>query len=73
MIDPTNIQIPIYRQCELLGLPRASYYYESQRDDRLVKHTGPGGKSQAGATADAPDGAASHLSEAAPEQLKSNA
>ncbi len=34
MIDPTNIQIPIYRQCELLGLPRASYYYESQRDDR---------------------------------------
>ena len=34
MIDPANIQIPIYRQCELLGLSRSSYYYESQRDDR---------------------------------------
>ena len=33
MIDPGNVQIPIYRQCELLGLPRSSYYYESQRDD----------------------------------------
>jgi putative transposase len=25
--------IPIARQCELLGLPRSSYYYESVRDD----------------------------------------
>jgi putative transposase len=25
--------IPIYRQCELLGLPRSSYYYEPERDD----------------------------------------
>ena len=25
--------IPIYRQCELLSLPRSSYYYESARDD----------------------------------------
>lgn len=33
MIDSANIQIPIYRQCELLGLSRSSYYYESQRDD----------------------------------------
>lgn len=32
MIDPGNVQIPIYRQCELLGLSRSSYYYESQRD-----------------------------------------
>jgi putative transposase len=34
LIDTGNVQIPIYRQCELLGLPRSSYYYESQRDDR---------------------------------------
>lgn len=33
MIDPGNVQIPIYRQCELLGLSRSSYYYQSQRDD----------------------------------------
>ena len=33
MIDPGNIQVPIYRQCELLGLCRSSYYYQSQRDD----------------------------------------
>jgi len=26
--------IPINRQCDLLGLPRSSYYYESARDDR---------------------------------------
>lgn len=25
--------IPVYRQCELLGLSRSSYYYQSQRDD----------------------------------------
>jgi len=25
--------IPIYRQCELLSLPRSSYYYEPARDD----------------------------------------
>jgi putative transposase len=34
LIDPGNVQIPICRQCELLGLSRSSYYYESQRDDR---------------------------------------
>lgn len=33
MIDPGNVQIPIYRQCELLELSRSSYYYESKRDD----------------------------------------
>jgi len=33
LIDSGNIQIPIYRQCEMLGLARSSYYYESQRDD----------------------------------------
>ncbi len=28
MIEPKNAEIPIYRQCELLGLARSSYYYE---------------------------------------------
>jgi len=28
MIEPINPEIPIYRQCELLGLVRSSYYYE---------------------------------------------
>jgi len=27
MIEPMNPEIPIYRQCELLGLVRSSYYY----------------------------------------------
>ena len=29
MVEPMNAEISIYRQCELLGLPRSSYYYES--------------------------------------------
>jgi len=33
MIEPDHDKIAISRQCELLGLSRASYYYESQRDD----------------------------------------
>jgi putative transposase len=33
LIDPGNAMIPIARQCEILGLPRSSYYYESVRDD----------------------------------------
>jgi putative transposase len=33
MIDIAHREITISRQCELLGLPRASYYYESNRDD----------------------------------------
>ncbi|MDY6972888.1 MAG: hypothetical protein SV775_11220 [Thermodesulfobacteriota bacterium] len=33
LIDPGNAMIPISRQCELLGLCRSSYYYESRRDD----------------------------------------
>lgn len=28
LIDPTDASISISRQCELIGLPRASYYYE---------------------------------------------
>ena len=33
MFDPGNVMIPISRQCELVGLARSSYYYDSQRDD----------------------------------------
>lgn len=32
MIEPMNPDIPIYRQCELLGLSRSSYYYEPARE-----------------------------------------
>lgn len=28
MIEPMNTEIPIYRQCELLGLSRSTYYYK---------------------------------------------
>ena len=34
MIDPGHDMIPLGRQCELLGLARSSYYYDSQRDNR---------------------------------------
>ena len=33
MIDSDYTMIPLYRQCELLGLARSSYYYEPNRDD----------------------------------------
>lgn len=33
MIDPGYAMIPLYRQCELLGFARSSYYYEPNRDD----------------------------------------
>jgi len=32
MIEPMNPKIPIYRQCELVGLPRSSYYYEAGKE-----------------------------------------
>ena len=38
MIDPGDKIIPVWRQCELLGLPRSSYYYDSQRDDSYNLH-----------------------------------
>jgi len=34
MIEPEHKRISISRQCVLLGLPRASYYYASKGDDR---------------------------------------
>jgi len=33
MIESAHKEITVSRQCELLGLSRASYYYESNRDD----------------------------------------
>jgi len=33
MIEPGHNKITVSRQCELLGLCRASYYYESVKDD----------------------------------------
>lgn len=33
MIDSRNEMILVSRQCDLLGLARSSYYYDSQRDD----------------------------------------
>lgn len=32
-IEPAHPQIPVFRQCELFGLARSSFYYEPQRDD----------------------------------------
>ena len=33
MIEPENQDLSVRRQCELLGLPRASYYYKPVRDE----------------------------------------
>ena len=41
MVEPGRRRLPIARQCELLGLPRSSYYYEarplSERDLRQMR------------------------------------
>ena len=31
-MEPMNPLIPVYRQCELIGLPRSSYYYEAGKE-----------------------------------------
>lgn len=33
MIEPLHKHIRISRQCDLIGLPRASYYYASKGDN----------------------------------------
>lgn len=38
MIELGHIEIPIYRQCELLGLSRAGYYYQPQGESPLNLH-----------------------------------
>lgn len=35
MIKPCYSEIPIYRQCELLGLSRSAYYYQAQGESPL--------------------------------------
>lgn len=35
MLEPGHTEIPIYRQCELMGLSRAGYYYEPQGESPL--------------------------------------
>ena len=41
LIEPTNPDIPIYRQCQLLGVPKSSYYYkpagESQYNSSILR------------------------------------
>jgi putative transposase len=41
LVDPTHEEIPIYRQCELLGISRAGYYYrpcgESDYNEHLMR------------------------------------
>lgn len=37
-IDPGLSEIPVYRQCELLGLNRSSYYYQPCRDTSYNEH-----------------------------------
>jgi putative transposase len=45
MIEPQHPELPITRQCELLGLARASYYHqpepESDENLRLMRVIGP--------------------------------
>jgi len=38
MVEPKNPDIAIYRQCELIGLPRSSYYYETQGESDYNLH-----------------------------------
>jgi putative transposase len=38
LIDTGLIEIPIMRQCELLGLSRSGYYYQPQGETELNLH-----------------------------------
>lgn len=38
MIDTANIEIPINRQCDLIGLSRSGYYYQQQGESELNLH-----------------------------------
>ncbi len=38
MIEPGHTEIPIYRQCDLLELSRAGYYYQPQGESLLNLH-----------------------------------
>jgi hypothetical protein len=85
MIDPEYSQISVQRQCELLSLPRSSYYYRpedrravhsdsvlwSPADDCLVETAGSGGEPKVGTEANAPDGAGGDLSQTPVESISS--
>lgn len=38
MVEPGHIEIPVSRQCELLGLSRAGYYYQSRGENLFNQH-----------------------------------
>ncbi len=38
MVEPACKEIPVYRQCELLGLSRSSYYYCPRRETAFNEH-----------------------------------
>ena len=38
LIDPSHPELPVIRQCELLDLNRATYYYKSRRDEAFNEH-----------------------------------
>jgi putative transposase len=35
LIEPKNMRIPLWRQCELLGLSRSTFYYSARGEDEL--------------------------------------
>jgi len=38
LIEAEHLEIPVYRQCELLGLSRSGYYYQPQDESPLNEH-----------------------------------
>ena len=38
LVEPGHPEIPIYRQCELLGLSRSGYYYQKRGERSLNQH-----------------------------------
>lgn len=38
MVEPSHPQLSVRRQCELLGLPRASYYYQPAGESEFNLH-----------------------------------
>ena len=83
MIEPKHKKTSISRQCDLIGLTRASYYYAPKGDDgynqqmmnlideqftKTPFYGVPWGQSQAHSQADAQDGIGGDLSEEEIEQ-----
>lgn len=36
LVDPGNAEVPVARQCQLLGIPRSNYYYKPKRRRRVA-------------------------------------